>query len=144
MLTALIIGAIAAALAVASAGASASFFADILATWRRALVREIDDEAVLAAGEAQLDVLEAAAAELARHTFARTVELAAVHGRYRSSLADYDAVIDAMVSELYVDQTAIVDGVGELRATIGDETYLRIMSKIEAGLRKAQAKRERR
>lgn len=139
----MIVGAIAAGIAVASAGKRAEFFAEILEMWRRALRRAIADPAKLAAGQAQLDVLEQAAAQLAGHSIARAIELAAVHRCYASTLADYDAVIDGLVEDLYADQARIVDGVHELRGVIGDRVYLEIMTGIEADLRKAKAKRER-
>jgi hypothetical protein len=143
MITGLIIGAIVAAIAGAAAGKRANFFADILGFWRRSLERELDDAARLAAGQAKVDELEHDAAQLASHTVARTLELAEVHRDYGSTLADYDAVIDALVAELYADQTRIVDRVAELRATIGDDVYLRIMSELEPDLRKAKARRGR-
>lgn len=142
MLIATMIAAITAAILAGSAGVDV--VAAMLRYWRRALRRRVDDRARREAGLRKLDELELEGAALATALRNWLQAFAQVHRRYESSQADYERLADALVEEFQAAQVRLVDLTDELREVIGDDAFFEITDEMEAQLRKARAKRQRR
>lgn len=140
MLTSLILGAIAAAIA-GTGGRNP--LAAIVRFWRRAITRKVDDPGARAAGLRVVDGYEAHAAEFAAVAVARATQLGEVHRRYHATQADYERVLDTLIRELLPAQVAISDDSLAMRAALGDDQYRVILADVEAKLRKQRARRQR-
>lgn len=142
MVIMLIIGAIAAM--IAAAAGSSDLYDRMLQDLRRALRRHVDDRAQREAGLRQLDQLEREAAVLVAQLRGWIRSFGRVHRRHQSSLADYEALAEVLVEQVYAAELGLLAAAEQLRETIGESAWLAISEEVEQRAGKAHEQQQRR
>ena len=140
MLTAALIGALAAVIGAAASGGAGDPLAHIYAQWKKGIRKHLKDETLRAEakrilGEYRGDI-ETAHADI-RADFE---QLAAVNRDYDAKPEDYAAVIDRVHAHMEATQSVIIGRAEEVREVIGVEKYAEVREDFQREARKYENK----